>query len=156
MKFYLTKNATQLVAGIKFEPYSIFGGALFGVYATENADEIKKLDELVGQKKIYEQTAEDHAACLKKKPKGSVGSVFSNPVEALPEFPIKGQTAAVVINPGPAEVEAPVAVKTIETAEDALKLSEAPIAPAAPEPAPVEQLAVESPEPVTTTRRRNR
>lgn len=153
MKFYLKDNASVPLGAIEFTPYAITGGTLFGVFATDKPDEIAFLDAKVAAKLLNEITSEDYAACLKKKRPGYNESRFSKPIEnTSPEVSIAGPVAKVVSEKAGVAPDAPIALKPIENADDALKVSavaepvnipvpvaevEAPVAvPISPEPIP--------------------
>ena len=96
-KFFETSNATALLAGIQFERYAIVGGSVFGVYATDNQDEIAALESLIGARKgaLSLITQGDYELCLKKKPRELKNLSDSNAPTPRGES-IKQPTAVVV------------------------------------------------------------
>ena len=117
MKFYLTANASQPISGINFEPYAIVGGSLFGVLATDDAEKVAKLDKLVETKGLTSITAEDYAACLKKRTPSFQRSFGLSQIEVQPQpSPIKLPVASPASN----ATEVSVVVKPVEGVDAAL------------------------------------
>lgn len=126
--------AGQPVAGIDFIKFAIVGSCVFGIHATDNSEEISKLDALVAEKKLSKISKEEYDSCLKKKPADPVGLMNSNQ-DPAPLPPIKGQ-GAVVVSDAEVEQEVQVPIGQISSTEAALVVApvvEAPAPEAAPE-----------------------
>lgn len=124
-KYYMARNAGQLVAGLKFEVYDIIGGSPFGVLRTEDPEVIKTLEAAIagGKSTVNSITESEYMNCLKKKPLRFEG--FSNLRQDLtsPEpVAIKGQGAVIVSKPesDAAPESSPVEVSQVESAEKAV------------------------------------
>ena len=68
-RYFQKQDSTKPVGTIQFAGYDTIGGKLWGVYATENPEEITALEAAEADKKqgVYEITAEGYAAPHQKK-----------------------------------------------------------------------------------------
>lgn len=126
-KYYHAQNAGRTLAGINFDIYAIVGGSAFGVYATDNAAQIKALDALVADKRsaVTSITVDEYESAVKKKPSSLTSFPPSTPPPVPPSAgtPLKGATGAVVVEAGSAPVE-PEKIETeavVDKPEDAVR-----------------------------------
>lgn len=111
MKYYHADNATRRIrAGdveIAFEPYSIIGGAVAGVYATEVETEQWALSRILNSKGITEITEAEYND--KKKAKGSSNSGPLSPrlQQAVAQAPMGADVAPLVANVAKEEAAVP-------------------------------------------------
>lgn len=132
MKYYVAQNVGQPIVGIQFEKFEIVGGTSFGVYKTEDAAEIAKLEALIGKSSVQSIDEAEYDRCLKKKPRSFDGSkLLSTPSELTETYrghAIKGNGALVVDqNEPPEHVESKIEVKQqVSSVEDALKIESIP------------------------------
>lgn len=107
MNYYQASRANQDKAGIKFEPWDSIGGVLWGTYATENADEITKLDALAKDPRsgVSSITAEEYGKLMQKKTSSFNGSQQRpTPVQPIPFAQPQVKNAAGNPSPSPAPV----------------------------------------------------
>lgn len=92
MNYYLSENASRpLVVGdrnIQFDRLAPLGGVVFGVYATEDEEEIAVLDEIVEQKKSVSAITQSEYDDLKKKVvSGNSQTPSPQPISYAPQNP---------------------------------------------------------------------
>lgn len=150
-RYFQKQDSTKPVGTIKFEGYDMIGGKLWGVWATENPEEITALEAAVADKRqgVYEISQEEYAATQQKKtlssnsygqPSGPTPVVSQTPLQALAppavtDLPIKGQGA--VVDPEPVIVpdDSPPAdsgTEPVPKVTDALKTADVEPPPTAP------------------------
>lgn len=144
MKYYEASNAGQQIGGVYFTIVNLAAGTTWGVYATDNADEQKALDELVAKKRIAsidKAYYDDQIAKKKGAPSLNDFSKSSSPPSQPPGPSLKATVQPAVIVEGGTETpeeDAPVEIKqTIESVEEATKTKKVEASPtttAAPEP----------------------
>lgn len=130
-KYYHAENAGRLIGGIKFSGYSIFAGALFGIYETNDPGQISKLDALTSSPSSGVTSISNHEyeTCVKK----NLNLPASQPFHTLsqpspPSAPIKGTGVAVIVSePGPPVEDKSEIVNSgepLESVDAAIKIEE--------------------------------
>lgn len=126
MNYFMCSNAGEPKAGIQFEKVENLGGTIWGVYATDNPEEISKLDAIIGKSSVIALDEHDFRQMLKKKQPGLEGSRILNVPQLTPPkvagaASIKTPVAVVVENHEDHPVEI---VKELNSPEDALKVGD--------------------------------
>lgn len=127
MKYYFAKDAANEIAGVRFLVTEIVCSVAVGIYATDNPDEIARLDAEVSRGGLVLEMTEAAYETAKKKVRSHAFSVSPS---WRPQGPatdstlsLKGKGAVVVSKEAPPEEETPVEIKgTIDTLDDALKI----------------------------------
>jgi hypothetical protein len=121
-QFYHTENCNRLIRHgghqFAFQPYEMLGGTWCGIFATENPDEIKVLDELVNDKNsaVTSINAEEFELCSEKKARAARGNLNTSLVQPEPT-PAPDVSASAVGGPG----------EPVETNPDAEPPASAPL-----------------------------
>ena len=134
-RYFHCHNSNRVIGGFTFTTYGNIGGCLMGTYATENAAEQARIDELLKEPRnaIEEMSEEDYARIQKKSPNSGLTPSRRSPipVESSPVPPAVANASPVVTSnlgapvplaPAAVPVVAPVAepAATLPAAVDAV------------------------------------
>lgn len=139
-KYYEAHNSNRLIKGkdglmFQFSPYAHTAGTWMGLFATDKANEIAALDELVasGKSAVYALTELEYSNCVKKKAVTLQGLGTSLIHSEVSDSPLPSVNHAVPLNPepNPADQASPVVEGVDSLQLGNTKMADEPAAPPA-------------------------